>query len=208
MGNLCSRKAPENQDTNGPLWVVAPVSDKQPAAAEDQILVSKVESEPSCAPSTPTPTRAKADQRGRPSDQKQSRQGSIASTKSCLDSAASESLKKFAERNRPASGPPVRAMLSVKTDGGCVNQGGATRLSLPIGAPLGEDPLPRSHPLARYDIFDDVDEERLKEFEEVFEMVKNRSNYAEHMKWAKRMNTFVTCAGVTQNEETGMRVLS
>mmetsp|Transcript_72494 Transcript_72494/g.172829 ORF Transcript_72494/g.172829 Transcript_72494/m.172829 type:complete len:208 (-) Transcript_72494:64-687(-) len=207
MGSLCTRKA---SDIEARVEGVTLNNSVRASDAPVQVVPSKG----SAGSDTEDASSTRTKELVLPADDRKKRLHSQSSTASWLDSAASESLKRFAERNRPQTGPGVWAagapVVASKSDAHFYRPG-ASRSSLPIGGVDDGDSLEQTSEnvaFSRYDIFDDVDEDRLKEFEEIIEKIKQKSNYAEHTKRAKRHNKFSTCAGVTENEETGMTVLS
>lgn len=64
-------------------------------------------------------------------------------------------------------------------------------------------------PLVKFDIFDNIDEERVREFEERSKEARAGSNYATFKAKSKKAdpNKFATCNGINTNDQ-GQRVLS
>mmetsp|Transcript_421 Transcript_421/g.797 ORF Transcript_421/g.797 Transcript_421/m.797 type:complete len:249 (-) Transcript_421:48-794(-) len=144
-----------------------------------------------------------------------------------LDATASASLKQFAKRNKPkkdmnkfmthsggtsqavAEEPPFTTLGScpiVSEDKIDANSGGQDQ------APPDKDALREklSEKMQRFDIFDDLDAERLKEFDDIFNKVKDTSNYEAHKKRSRKIdpNKFSTCNGVTTDQATGYSMLT
>lgn len=160
-------------------------------------------------PATESP-RSRARKEGRRDPGKYSSGGSLGSA-GTLDDEAAAVLRKYAERNKPSrdkflSGPgKLVRQMSPQVD--------AQDAAGPPGQVPGRPPSETSGStieermigvLVKYDIFDDIDADRLKEFDEIFAKVKQSSNYEAHKgKQKKDRSKFSTAAGVTTDDETG-----
>lgn len=151
-----------------------------------------------------------------------------------FDVEATEKLRQFGKRNRPKKDKNKFATHSGGLDSGMASSPitqepeGATTLSaepahsgsgallnlsevaaLTTDIQLAEPKIDEG--MVRYDIFDNLDAERVKEFEDMFKKVKDASNYEEHKKKSKKHdpNKFSTCTGVVNfDEATGMSLIS
>jgi len=151
-----------------------------------------------------------------------------------FDVEATEKLRQFGKRNRPKKDTNKFATHSGGLDSGTAlspitqepegatalaaepaHNGSGVLLNLSEVAALTTD-IQSAEPkidegMVRYDIFDNLDAERVKEFEDMFKKVRDASNYEEHKKKSKKHdpNKFSTCTGVVNfDEATGMSLIS
>lgn len=149
--------------------------------------------------------------------------GSNVSARSELQQKDETALKAFGKRNKPkkaASRFATSAGLTGMTGGGLAgfSSFGAQGSMPPItsenekeASPDAEGSTVLDAKIAKFDIFDNLDENRMAEFEEIFAKVKETSNYEAHKKKNKKHNPnkFSTCTGVVgTDEETGNSMLS
>lgn len=129
-------------------------------------------------------------------------------------------MKRFVKKNRPGGGALASKFVS---EGGPVG-GKLASSSMPLapqtatspkcgeplarvpdseaeGVPEEEDDLPTQ--FKKFDIFDNIDEERIAEFESVFAKTREQSNYDDFKKKQKKADPkkFATCNGVTEKED-------
>lgn len=119
-----------------------------------------------------------------------------------LDQEASQNLRKFAKRNRPPNRDKFKTQPAAST------LSTPTLLNVPGEAaePVEEKEMPTlDQKIMKFDIFDDIDGDRLKEFDDLFAKVMQSSNYEAHKKKTKSLNKnkFSTACAVTTDEETG-----
>mmetsp|Transcript_70991 Transcript_70991/g.197203 ORF Transcript_70991/g.197203 Transcript_70991/m.197203 type:complete len:157 (-) Transcript_70991:239-709(-) len=146
-----------------------------------------------------------------------------------LDANAAEALKKFAKKNRP-SGFQARfhtvmgqvtedpsPLVDAKREDATVCEL-AEKPAIEIGARsvgagalMEAEKVPRlcDPKLQNFDIFDNLDEERVRDFEQLFAESRANSNFDAFKKKNKKAdpNKFVTCSGL-QTAEDGSLVLS
>mmetsp|Transcript_10182 Transcript_10182/g.22530 ORF Transcript_10182/g.22530 Transcript_10182/m.22530 type:complete len:154 (+) Transcript_10182:162-623(+) len=148
-----------------------------------------------------------------------------------LDSKAAEALKEFGRKNRPEIASYLSEISQLDGPAGgnrqIVIQRGATRsqttpeqrtaaLFASQGLPsISDEEEPTDpaeslpEPLRKLDIFDNIDEERVLDFEEHCAEAKENSNYYDFKNKSKKANPakFATCNGVSSAED-GKRVIS
>lgn len=122
-----------------------------------------------------------------------------------LDEDQSALLRQYAKRNRPSkkAGGKGRfmstpaAITPIDAEDPAENTA-VEQASMPV-MPVFEEKM------KKYDIFDSIDGDRLKEFDELFSQVKKNSNYEAHKKKTRNLskNKFATSAAVSTDEETG-----
>jgi hypothetical protein len=155
-----------------------------------------------------------------------------------LDAEASESLRLYAQRNRPKK--EKRGVDKFKTHTGVNDENDiispeATKalleelqsLQFKAGITAKKDEMSEAATTApdtegvgaevaskgstldettiiKYNIFEDIDGDRLKEFDELFNKFKGSSNYEEHKKKSKKNpNKYSTLGGITTDYTTG-----
>mmetsp|Transcript_13911 Transcript_13911/g.29112 ORF Transcript_13911/g.29112 Transcript_13911/m.29112 type:complete len:171 (-) Transcript_13911:85-597(-) len=168
---------------------------------------------------------------GAPAQEDASRSSAQAPVTTELDGAAAKALKMYARKRRP---PQDKTRFYTQQPGMCYEGGGIeplkgpevvvsdTEAELPkseekakaavseateAAAASRETPLPTI--LKKFDIFDNIDEERIKEYEQLFSEARAASNYDEYKKRSKKAdpNKFATCNGVDV-KDNGDRVIS
>uniref|UniRef100_A0A6T0ZSN9 Uncharacterized protein n=1 Tax=Alexandrium monilatum TaxID=311494 RepID=A0A6T0ZSN9_9DINO len=122
-----------------------------------------------------------------------------------LDPAAAQALKQFVKKNRP---PQPQATTPVFLSEPAYDTAGDGEDAVQK-VPTVIDPNSLSPDIRKFDIFDTIDEDRVKEFESHFQEARVESNYDEfksnfNKKDAKK---FMTSTGVTVKED-GIRVLT
>eukprot|EP00434_Breviolum_minutum_P010996 symbB.v1.2.009700.t1/scaffold594.1/size183492/7 len=130
---------------------------------------------------------------------------------------AAEALRKFVKKNRN----PDRAkfmslptpMVLTPVEGEAPGEQQPTpSISLPGTAAAGleaDEALKLAEKLCKFDIFDSIDEERIKEFEAAAERSMAQSNYKEHKAKSKKIdpNKFASVS-VVQRREDGHSVMT
>jgi len=133
-----------------------------------------------------------------------------------LNEQASISLRTYAKRNKPAknkkkfmTGPAclgaaadVPPAKTEPTSSDALNEKTEPSEPSPKSSTIEEQMI---GVLVEYDIFDEIDADRLKEFDEMFSKVKLKSNYEAHKKKMKGLNKskFSTACVVATDTETG-----
>jgi hypothetical protein len=123
------------------------------------------------------------------------------SASSSVDPQTTARLRKYAQRNRPS-----RDKFNSQPASPC-GIAGRSIASYQSEAQVTEEniSLRLDQKMVKYDIFDDVDAERLKEFDDIFAKIVKNSNYEAHKKKSKdRKSKFSTASHVTSDEETGV----
>mmetsp|Transcript_159035 Transcript_159035/g.486731 ORF Transcript_159035/g.486731 Transcript_159035/m.486731 type:complete len:135 (+) Transcript_159035:132-536(+) len=123
-----------------------------------------------------------------------------------LDPVAAQALKQFVKKNRP--GPTQPATLPYLSEP--VPEGLPADASTDaVQAVPSIDTSSLAPSIRKFDIFDNIDEDRVQEFESLFAEARAASNYDEFRNKAKKAdpNKFMTSSGVNVKED-GVRVLT
>mmetsp|Transcript_69024 Transcript_69024/g.191055 ORF Transcript_69024/g.191055 Transcript_69024/m.191055 type:complete len:143 (+) Transcript_69024:126-554(+) len=127
---------------------------------------------------------------------------------STLDPDAAQALKQFVKKNRPL---PAAAPEPAYTSEPAKSRGKEPCATAPQALEPGIASLtPALAPAYRkFDIFDNLDEDRVAEFEQLFAEARAASNYDQFKSKSKKVdpNKFTTCSGVHVKDDGG-RVLT
>lgn len=111
---------------------------------------------------------------------------------------ASKALKKFVRRNRPDVDRNGLALKFKSSSPSVSPRRGSSTPQREVGS---EDPVTKE--LQPFNIFEDVTQERLREFEQLFAQSRQSSNYDEFKQKTRRHdpNKFSTCCAVSTDDK-------
>eukprot|EP00927_Polykrikos_kofoidii_P080063 TRINITY_DN7692_c0_g1_i1.p1 TRINITY_DN7692_c0_g1~~TRINITY_DN7692_c0_g1_i1.p1 ORF type:complete len:146 (+),score=27.53 TRINITY_DN7692_c0_g1_i1:109-546(+) len=131
-----------------------------------------------------------------------------------LNESVAQALRAFAKKNRPANFQARFATCDpTPTEdipfGRSVTEQGLGGATVQADQAAPNSPRTLAPTLVKFDIFDNCDEERLAEFENLARETKANSNYTEFSRKSKKVdpNKYATVSTV-QQDEAGGRVLS